>query len=282
MKARNPMRPLILLSFDVEEFDIALEYRQSVSVDEQLHVGRTGFIRVLELIDECSAELGTRLIATMFTTARLAEACPTLIARAVEQGHEFASHGYTHEPELKPGDLERSRAVLQAMTGQAIDGFRRPRFAKTDPALIARAGYRYNSSEQPTYMPGRYNNLTKPRRLYRVATAAGPLVQVPVSVAPLCRAPLSWLAFKNFPYPLVQALSLATLRHDGACNFLWHPWEFTDLSRYALPRVVRGIDGERLCRRLSRFIGALSRNGRFATFSEHIAQHARPQVREIS
>lgn len=256
-------RPLVLLSFDVEEFDIPLEYGRNLSLSEQMRVGREGFVRVLDLLDE----LPQRPTATLFTTAIFAEHNTDLIQRAAER-HEIASHGFTHAKEMREGDLERSRNMLASISGQEIHGFRRPRFAATDPATIEAAGYSYNSSEHPTFVPGRYNNLSKPRRAY-LAPGTQRLLNIPVSVSPLLRAPMSWLAFKNFPEWFVRGCAHRTLASDGCANFLWHPWEFADIDTYGLPRFVRRVQGNALTERLRRFLIFLSGRGEFRTFSQY-------------
>jgi len=50
-----------------------------------------------------------------------------------------------------------------------------------DDADIEKAGYEYNSSMNPTYIPGRYNNLSKPRTAYYT----NKLLNLPISVTPL-------------------------------------------------------------------------------------------------
>lgn len=254
--------PLILLTFDVEEFDVPLEHNNPISLDEQLKVGRLGFERVLNVLDAAS----TKPRATLFTTGVFAEANQDLMRRAASH-HEIASHGYSHSG-LAEGDLEKSKRVLAQITGQEIAGFRRARMAKTENQPIARAGYRYNSSEHPTLVPGRYANWNKPRHPY----LSGELLNIPVSVTPVFRVPMFWAAFKNFPLWFVERCAKRTLAHDGAVNFYWHPWEFADIGGYGLPRAIRAIEGERLADRLSTFLKHMSGLGRFATFSEFAAR----------
>ena len=157
----------ILLSFDVEEFDIALQYGRAVSVDEQFAVGAAGFDRILGLLEQHPA----RPRATFFTTAVFADRFPDLVRRAVGGENEIASHGFTHGP-LEPGDLERSKATLERVCGTPVFGFRRARMDPTDARAVAAAGYLYNSSEHPVWLPGRYNNFFRPRRPYREGSRA--------------------------------------------------------------------------------------------------------------
>ncbi|MCX5662086.1 MAG: polysaccharide deacetylase family protein [Planctomycetota bacterium] len=251
----------ILLSFDVEEFDIPQEYGQPVSDDLQLDVGSQGLESILALLD------ALKLRATLFTTAHFAHRRPELILRAIAAGHEIASHGFFHSS-FEPGDLQRSRSAIERVTGSPVTGFRMPRLAPTDPVAVRAAGYTYNSSENPTWIPGRYNHFLRPR----TARLENGLLQLPISVTPLVRFPLFWLSFKNFPLPAIKLASDATLRTDGYLNIFYHPWEFTDLRSYRLPGVVRRIDGQRLLDRLADYIGWLAKRGTFETIGQFDAR----------
>ncbi len=246
----------ILLSFDVEEFDIPQEFGQPVSEDVQFDVGARGLEAVLNLLDRLN------LRATFFTTANFAQHHPALILRAATR-HEIASHGFFHSA-FEIGDLQRSRSALEKITGHRVDGFRRARLAPTDPAAILAAGYRYNSSENPTCIPGRYNNFFRPR----TANLAGDLLNIPISVTPLVRFPLFWLSFKNFPMPLLKAATGLTLRTDGYLNIFYHPWEFTDLSPYNLPGYIKKCDGQAMVDRLEGYLNWLGQRGTFITMGE--------------
>ena len=65
------------------------------------------------------------------------------------------------------------------------------------------AGYTYNSSINPTYLPGRYNNFDKPRTYYK----QDGVWQIPASVSPLIRFPLFWLSFHNLPLWIYKLLA---------------------------------------------------------------------------
>ena len=241
----------ILLTFDVEEFDIPQEYGRDIEAQEQISVTVDGLQTVLELLDQL------HITATFFTTAHFALSQPDLM-KQVARKHEVASHGYYHSSfELK--DLAKSRQVLEQVAGTRVVGFRRPRFAETDCAAIREAGYRYASSENPIWLPGRYNNLLKPRRVYRV----GELLQIPVSASPYVRFPLFWLAFKNAPLPLVRFFSWHTLAHDGYLNLLFHPWEFADISGYNLPSYVARHGGRTMSMRVQSYLRWLAGEGQF-------------------
>jgi hypothetical protein len=249
------------LSLDVEEFDIPEEYGQKLSPEEKLAVSVQGLLRVLDLLDELS------VVATCFTTAVFAQGHPELIRRIVTR-HELASHGFAHST-FAEEDLLRSRLALEAIGQVPVTGFRRPRFAPTRLEAIAEAGYQYNSSENPIWLPGRYQNFFRPRLPYRAADHW----QIPVTASPLIRFPLFWLSFKNAPGAIFNAMSIWTLKTDGFINLIFHPWEFADLAGYRLPAYVRRPDGEVLLRRLRNYLQFLAHSAEFATFTSFIHGH---------
>jgi len=254
------VEPSILLSFDVEEFDAPVSRGRVMPMAEQMEVGGRGQARLLDLLDA----LGVR--ATMFTTANFALAHPALQRRAAAR-HEIASHAHFHAS-FRDADLTSSRAVLRETSGQEVLGFRRPRLQATDPAAIAAAGYAYDSSVNPIWLPGRYANLSSPRLPHRRGTIA----EFPISTSPVVRLPLFWLAWKNLPMPLVRDACARCLARDGILNLFWHPWEFLDLSREGLPVHVRRVDGERMCDRFAAFVEWLRPRGRIETFAERLAR----------
>jgi hypothetical protein len=254
------VEPSILLSFDVEEFDAPVSRGRAMTMAEQMEVGARGQRRTLDLLDS----LGLR--ATMFTTANFALSNPGLHARAAAK-HEIASHAHFHAS-FRTEDLASSREVLRATSGQEVLGFRRPRLQRTDPDAIAAAGYAYDSSVNPIWLPGRYSNRSLPRTPYR----AGGIVEFPVSTSPKLRLPLFWLAWKNLPMALVRDACARCLERDGVLNLFWHPWEFVDLRGEGLPLHMRRVDGERMCDRFAFFTEWLRGRGRVETFAERLAR----------
>lgn len=255
-------RRAILLSFDVEEFDLPLEYGGQIDPTRQLDIGGEGTRTALDLL----REQGSR--CTLFVTARFAEAFPELIRRAVADGHEIASHGLVHTG-WEDAHLAASRGVLERIAGRAVTGFRRARLAPTDPKAVAAAGYRYNSSDNPTWVPGRYNHLLHPRRAYRLKLSDGSeLVEIPASVTPLVRWPLFWLAFKNVPLWMTRTATRAALAADGYVALYFHPWELCDLSGMGLPGYIAGLDGPRYRARLGAYMAWLSGRGEWWTYAE--------------
>lgn len=252
------MSRYVLLSFDVEEFDFPLEYNQVISVEEQMEVGKTGLEALTPVLGNPSVP------CTLFTTANYAMHFPEKIKKLSEH-HEIASHTFYHST-FSNEDLLQSRQTLEKITGQPVKGLRMPRMRKVDMDEVAKAGYYYDSSINPTYLPGRYNNLLVRRTLFK----EGGVYRLPVSVSPVLRIPLFWLSFKNFPYPLFYKLCQKCIRQDGYVFLYFHPWEFADIKKYQLPGYSKNICGEVLLNKLEKLISDLSKDCSFITTNNYI------------
>lgn len=239
------MKPNICISFDVEEFDLPLEYGLEISIEKQLEIGFKGLQAIMPILDLP----GVR--CTLFTTAFFAEHFPEEIKRLSEK-HEIASHTYYHST-FETKDLLASRLKLEEITGKPVSGLRMPRMKDVPVKDIIYAGYTYDSSVHPTWIPGRYNHFDLPRTEY----VDKGLRRIPASVSPLIRIPLFWLAFKNFPLWFYKLVAKWTYKNDKTLMLYFHPWEFTDLSEFNLPAyIVKGSSGQNL-KKLQDFVSSL-------------------------
>src|SRR5476649_2900739 len=134
---------MILLGFDIEEFDMPFEYGKTLPFSEQLSISTAGTLLILDILKE------TGITATFFCTAHYALHQPEIIFKIVNAGHEIASHGYYHS-NFKPQHLEQSKILLEKISGQTVTGYRMARMMPVDEEEIYKAGYQYNSSINPT------------------------------------------------------------------------------------------------------------------------------------
>ncbi len=247
-----------LLSFDVEEFDIPLEYGFEISEEEQFTVSKAGLTSLLTLLDTLNIR------ATLFTTATFAEKYQNLIRTAAEK-HEIASHGLNHKSPTDAG-ISKSKTILEEITKTEVKGFRCPRLQKISDEVLSSSGFTYNSSENPIYLPGRYNNFFKPRTAY---INNYNILNIPISASPVLRFPLFWLAFKNIPLPITKFFCKWTLMYDKYINIFYHPWEFSDLTSYSLPRIIKKYDYKAMLKKLEDYLRYLqSLNASFITMHE--------------
>ena len=95
---------MILLSFDIEEFDLPTEYGLAISWEEQLRVSREGSGHILNVL----ARHGVR--ATFFCTARFAEAAPDVLRAICDGGHEVPHTAMRIVPSRRPTSRGRERS----------------------------------------------------------------------------------------------------------------------------------------------------------------------------
>lgn len=257
----------ILFSIDLEEFDIPEEYGQALPLQTKLEVSFNGMERLRALMQQYN------ITGTIFSTAFWAQQYPAYV-RELAQHYEIASHTFYHN-RFEPADLASSRKVLSSITGKEVTGIRMPLMQDIDAAAISAAGYTYDSSLHPTWLPGRYNHLDSTRTPHRQEN----LWILPASVTPVMRIPVFWLSFKNMPFMLYRNLCRKILKKDGYVVLYVHPWEFTDLSAYTMPAMVKRKDGEVLLTRLERLFRYFS--GKGYTFTTHDA-FIKEQIAAIS
>lgn len=254
---------MILLSFDIEEFDMPFEYGRNISFDNQIAVSEKGTEIILDLLQK------HQIKATFFSTVVFAEKVPHLIKRISNEGHELASHTYYHS-NFEVAHLKQSKDALEALSNLEVVGFRMPRMYPVDEREIEKAGYLYNSSINPTFLPGRYNHLDKPRTYFKLHN----VWQIPASVSPLIRFPLFWLSFHNLPLSIYKFIAKWTYKNDGYLNIYFHPWEFTPLNNkaiYNFPKYVSKNSGEAMKERLNSFIETMKEKKYiFGTFKEFL------------
>jgi len=254
---------MILLSFDTEEFDVPREHGVDYSLEEGMQVSVTGTNRILDVLQRN----GVR--ATFFCTGNFAEHAPEVMKRIMDEGHEVACHGVDH---WRPADTDfaRSKEIVERITGRTVYGYRQPRMFPVLESEIKRVGYRYNSSLNPAFIPGRYMHLTEPRTWFM----KDGVMQIPASVTPWLRFPLFWLSLHNLPQWLYHWLTRRTLSRDGYFVTYFHPWEFYELKEHPelkMPFIIRNHSGQQMMERLDSLIKMLKGRGHeFITFNEFV------------
>ena len=186
--------------------------------------------------------------ATFFTLGWIAERYPQLVRDIVAGGHELASHGYGHQ---RASDLDEAafrsdvagaKALLEDVSGLAVNGYRAPSFSIGKDNLWAletllRAGYRYSSSIYPI-THDHYGMPDAPRFAHR--TEQG-LLEVPVTTLRLFERNLPSSGggyFRLLPYAVTRWMlrRLNQVERESAV-FYFHPWEIDPQQ----PR-IDGID----------------------------------------
>jgi polysaccharide deacetylase family protein (PEP-CTERM system associated) len=193
--------------------------------------------RIEQNIDRILALLADADVrATFFTLGWIAERYPELIRRIGAAGHELASHGFAHRRATEQqraeflADICLAKAVLEDISGDAVNGYRAPSFSVGPQNrwafdCIAEAGYRYSSSVYPI----RHDHYGEPDAPRFSHESSKGVLELPVATVRMFRA--NWPAggggyFRLLPY----AVSRWSIRRINAIDgkpamFYFHPWE---------------------------------------------------------
>jgi peptidoglycan-N-acetylglucosamine deacetylase len=175
-------RAAAAITFDVDaESAILADHPEAAArltvMSHQTYGPRVGVPRLLRILERRG------LRATFFVPGYTADRHPDAVRTIRDAGHEIGHHGYLHEPlfrasaEEEEEYLVRGLEALDRVAGVRPVGYRAPWWEATyrTPALLARHGFRYDSS------------LMDADRPYRLATGtdpAGPtLVEIPIQWA---------------------------------------------------------------------------------------------------
>jgi peptidoglycan/xylan/chitin deacetylase (PgdA/CDA1 family) len=242
----------LLVTFDVEEFDWRLGGGRPLPAEEQIRITATGLRLLLPIHQRHGVP------ATFFVTGAFASAEPDLLSEMAAAGHEIAVHGLAHaddyaklSPAVAVDRLQRARGLVDAASGTSAVGFRTPRLRRCPAAVVLEAGFAYDASPHPTWMPGRYFGLNLPRAPWREQG----ITKVPISVLPWIRTPVSWMWFQAAGARLgLIGARLATL---GApyLHLYFHPWEAVSLRPLGAPPPFSMRTGATFLETLDRLLG---------------------------
>lgn len=240
------MKRYILLSFDIEEFEMPREYGDPIPFSKQIEVSHQGATKILDLLKRHGAK------ATFYTTANFATNATDIVHRIINEGHELASHGYVHD-HFEASHLKLSKDILEDISKTEVKGYRMARMQPVPEIEVFKAGYKYNSSINPTFLPGRYNNLNESRTHFMREG----VLQLPASVTPLFRLPLFWITFHNLSLWQYTKFANWVIKKDGYLNIYFHPWEFMNIGpkeKYNFPSYITRNTDDDMVRRLGQFI----------------------------
>lgn len=175
--------------------------------------------------------------ATFFALGWIAERCPDMIKRIVDEGHELASHGWEHirvvnqSPEAFREDVSRTKLFLEDLGSCTVNGYRAASYSIGKQSLwalnvLADVGYRYSSSIAPIHHD-LYGMPDAPR--FRFDIAEGRLSEIPITTLPIMGKNINcggggW--FRLFPYRFSRwALRRVNDLDEQSGLFYFHPWE---------------------------------------------------------
>lgn len=186
--------------------------------------------RLIDLFNEHGVK------ATFFTLGWVAEHCPDVVKRIVDEGHELGSHGSNHRRTTTMTrdevfeDIRVSKDKLEQASGKALLGYRAPSFSinKTNEwvfDILVELGFKYSSSTYPIEHD-LYGVPDWPR--FKHLRKEG-IVEIPVPTL-VKNGKNTGIGgggyFRLYPYWLskrrIQKYMAST---DEPYNFYFHPWE---------------------------------------------------------
>jgi polysaccharide deacetylase family protein (PEP-CTERM system associated) len=238
------------LSIDVEDY-FQVSAFEKVSPPETWNRRELRVERNTEKVLGILAEFSVK--GTFFVLGWVAERCPELVKKIAAEGHEVASHGYGHQRVPNQGrgefrqDVRRSKAILEALTGREVIGYRAPSYSISKETFWAfdelhEAGYRYDSSIFPIRhdfygipeWPRFAGYAVKVREGNWTAAAAvegraAALFEVPITTLRFAGRNLPVAGggyFRLFPYAFTRwGLSRINKKENKPFVFYLHPWE---------------------------------------------------------
>ncbi len=189
--------------------------------------------KLLELFDHQNVK------ATFFVLGWVAERSPNLVKRIQAQGHEIASHGYSHElvytqsPDTFRHETRKSKQILEDITGSSVTGYRAASYSITAQSrwaldILCDEGFTWDSSIFPVHHD-RYGMPGTPHQPYILEAPNGAtLKEFPLSTCPVgsYRMPIAGGGyFRLYPYALSR-WGLGKINRAGQpFIFYLHPWE---------------------------------------------------------
>jgi len=177
---------------------------------------------------------------TFFILGWVAERNPELIKEIASQGHEVASHGYSHQliysqsPEVFKEETLRSKKILEDLVQQEVVGYRAASYSITRKSLwaldiLAELGFTWDSSIFPVYHDN-YGVPGSPRSPYRIKlNGSKTLTEFPLTTAKVLGYSVPAAGggyFRQYPYILSRwLLKRASENNQKPTIFYLHPWE---------------------------------------------------------
>ncbi|HEB67296.1 MAG TPA: DUF3473 domain-containing protein [Gammaproteobacteria bacterium] len=188
--------------------------------------------RILQIFSDAGVK------ATFFTLGWVAERWPGLVRRIVDEGHELASHGYSHvrvtqqSPDEFRADITRTKILLEDVGGVDVKGYRAASYSIGAGNLwaldeLANAGYCYSSSIYPV-KHDLYGMPEAPRFPFRPQGEEG-ILEIPITTLRLGGRNFPCGGggfFRLYPYAFSRwAMRRVNLREGKPGMFYFHPWE---------------------------------------------------------
>jgi polysaccharide deacetylase family protein (PEP-CTERM system associated) len=226
------------MTVDVEDYFHVSAFENTINKSDwnklPLRVEQNTY-RLLELFEKHGVK------STFFTLGWVAERCPNLIKAIVDQGHEIASHGFAHQritemtKESFIADVEKSKNILEQLSGTEVIGYRAPSFSINDSNTwvyekLIELGFEYSSSTYPI-QHDLYGVPSWPRFMYERPESVNGKKIIEIPIPTLCKNNVNTGIggggyFRLYPYLLSKRrIDKFHQNEQQPYNFYFHPWE---------------------------------------------------------
>jgi polysaccharide deacetylase family protein (PEP-CTERM system associated) len=250
--------PAHFFTVDVEEYFQVQALESVVSRSDWLsQPSRVG--RSVDALLDSLARRGVR--GTFFVLGWLARYRPEVVKAISDAGHEIASHGFSHRRVTALSaagfreEVRSSKAELEDLTGDRVNGYRAPSFSITPGFewafdVLLEEGYRYDSSVFPIRRRG-YGYASAPRAPYIMRRPAGSLAEFPLATTTLFRFAIPAAGggyLRQFPLSVIRRAFREAEARGESGTFYIHPWEIDPgqprlkVSALTYVRHYRGLD----------------------------------------
>lgn len=191
-------------------------------------------LRLLDLFE------ANNIKCTFFVLGWVAERFPDLIKKLSDQGHEIASHGYSHQlvytqtPEVFKEETRKSKDILEQICQKPVEGYRAASYSITRKSLWAldildELGFKWDSSIFPVHHEN-YGVPGSPTRPYQIELSSGnKITEFPLTSAKVMGMSIPAAGggyFRQYPYALSRWLfERASENQTKPLIFYLHPWE---------------------------------------------------------
>ena len=276
------MRPVHCLTIDLEDWFHFLDVEETARVEQwQSFEGRVEQMTqsLLDFLDKHEQK------ATFFVLGWIAERYPDLVLEVARRGHDIGCHSYAHPLvyKMSPSDFERDlckalECILKACGVQAR-AFRAPGFSINPQSLwafdlLSKHGIEIDSSIFPA-LRSHGGFASAPARPFRVQTAHGPMVELPISCTKVLGQRLVFSGggyFRLCPaWFLKRAFAIAEQMNEPVMTY-FHPRDFfSNQPKLAMSAPRRFRANVNISKNFTKLAGILQ-TFEFGTITDYMVQ----------
>ena len=234
------MKKYAVLSMDIEDWYHLDYFREKhVNVSYSMLDGINNYISILESHD---------IKTTFFTLGEIADSQKHILRNIFENGHEIASHGWSHQRPLTMNlvdfiaDIKKTKEKLEQIIGNEVVGYRAPCFSMNRDLLneVKQSGFKYDSSKIDFSSHPLYGGIDIHdfKEIYKDIYLKENFIEFEVSTLPIFRNPVPVSGggyLRIFPWMIMNTLIKKYLEKSNLFILYIHPFELSLSSNPELP-----------------------------------------------